>query len=61
MRCLWQQLAKSNQLEITKIEFGELSDRIVKTARIFKQLQPGTWKIPNKRGSEELMSLFWAL
>ena len=61
INCLWQHPATSNQLEITKIEWTELSDPIVITAHSLKQLQPGNRKIPIKPGTEELINLLSAL
>ena len=53
--------ATSNHLEITKIDWSEVSDPIVITAHSLSQLQPGKWKIPNKPGTEELTNLLSAL
>ena len=61
IKCLWQHPAASYDLEITKIEWGEISDPIVITAHSLKQLQTGNWKIPIKPGTEELMILLSAL
>ena len=48
IKCLWQHPATSNHLEITKIEWSEVSDPIVKTAYSLRQLQPG--KFPLNQG-----------
>ena len=61
IKCLWQHPARSSHLEITKIEWSEKSDSIVITARSLRQLQPGNWKIPIKRGTEEQANLLSAL
>ena len=61
IKCLRQHSATSNHLEITKIEWSEVSDPIVITAHSLRQLQPGNWKIPNKQGTEELTNLLSAL
>ena len=61
IKCLWQHPATSNHLEITKIEWSEISDPIVKTAFSLRQLQPGNWKIPIKPGTEEQTNLLSAL
>ena len=61
IKCLWQHTARSNHLEITKIEWSEITDLIVITLHSLRQLQPGNWKIPIKPGSEELTNLFSAL
>ena len=60
-KCLWQHSATSNHLEITKIEWSEISDPIVITAHSLRQLQPGNWKNPIQPGNEELTSLLSAL
>ena len=51
----------SNHLEITKIEWSEISDPIVITPHNLRQLQPGKWKIPIKPRTEELKYLLAAL
>ena len=61
IKCLWQQPATSNHLEITKIEWSEISDPIEITAHSLRQLQSGKWKIPIKPGTEELTNLLSAL
>ena len=61
IKCLWQHPATSNHLEITKIEWSEISDAIVITARSLRQLSPENWKIPIKPGTEELTNLLSAL
>ena len=61
IKCLWQQPATSNHLEVTKIEWREASDPIVITAHSLRQLQPGNWKIPIKPGIEEQANLLSAL
>ena len=61
IKCLWQHLATSSHLEITKIEWSEKSDPIVITAHSLRQLQPGTWKISIKSGTEELSNLLSSL
>ena len=61
IKCLWQHPATSNHLEITKIEWGEISDPIVIAAYSLRQLQPGNWKIPNKPGTEQQTNLLSAL
>ena len=57
IKCLWQHPATSNHLEITKIEWSEISDPIVITAHSLRQLQPGNWKILIKPGIEEQTNL----
>ena len=61
IKCPWQQPATSNQLEITKIEWSEVSDPIVITAHSLRRLKPKNWKIPIKPGTEELTNLLSAL
>ena len=57
IKCLWQHPATSNLLEITKVEWGEVSDPVIKTAHSLRQLQPGNWKTLVKPRTEELTSL----
>ena len=61
IKCLQQHPATSNHLEITKIEWSEISDPIVMTARNLRQLQPGNWKIPSKPGCKEQTNLLSAI
>ena len=61
IKCLWQQPATCNHLEITKIEWREASDPIVITSHSLRQLQPGNWKIPFKSETEEQASFLSAL
>ena len=61
MKFLWQHPVTTSHLEITKIEWREISDPIVVTAHSLRQLQPGTWKIPIKPGTEEQTDLLSAL
>ena len=61
IKCLWQHPARSNHLEITKIEWSEVSDPIFITAHSLCQLQPGNWKIPIKPVTEEITNLLSAL
>ena len=53
IKCLWQNPATINHLEITRIEWREASDPIVITAHSLRQLQPGNWKFPIKPGTDE--------
>ena len=57
IKSLWQNHATSNQLEIMKIEWREVSDPIVITAYSLRQLQHGNWKVPNKPRMKELTNL----
>ena len=61
IKCLWQHPITCSHLEITKIEWREASDPIVITTRSLRQLQPGTWKLVIKPGSEEQANLISAL
>ena len=61
IKCLWQHPATSNQLEITKTEWSEISDPIVITTHRLKQLEPGNWKIPIIPRTEELTNILSAL
>ena len=61
IKCLWQHPATSSHLEITKTEWSEKTDPIVITAHSLRKLQPGTWKISIKPGTEELSNLLSSL
>ena len=60
-KCLCQRHAKSNHLQITKMEWSGISEPIVKTAHSLRQLQAGNWKIPIKPGTDEQTNLLSAL
>ena len=61
IKCVWQHSAASNHLKITKIEWSETADPVVKTAHSLRQMQPGNWKIPNKPRTEELTNVLSAV
>ena len=61
IKCLWHHPATSNHLEITKIEWSEISDPIVISAHSLRQLKSGTWKFSIKPGTEEQANLLSAL
>ena len=61
IKCLRQHPATSSHLEITKIEWSEKPNPIVITAHSSRQLQPGTWKISIKPGTEEQANLLSSL
>ena len=61
IKCLWWHPATSNHLKTTRIEWSEVSDPIVITGHSLRQLQPGSWKVPIKLGTEELTNLLSAL
>ena len=61
IKCLWQHPVTSSHLEITKIEWSEISGPIVITAHSLRQLQPGNWRTPIKPGTEEQTNLLSAL
>ena len=50
IKFLWQHPATSNHLDISRVEWSEISDPIVTTAHSLRQLQPGNKKIPIKPG-----------
>ena len=57
IKCLWQEPATSNHLEITRIEWSGLLDPIVLTTHSLRQLQPGNGKVPITPRTEELTNL----
>ena len=50
-----------NHLEITKPVWGEVEKPIRKTVKSLRQAQPGTWKIPIKQVTEDLINLLSSL
>ena len=61
IKCLWQQPATSNPLEIRKIEWSEECDPTLITLHSSRQLQPGNWKILINPRPEELTNLLSVL
>ena len=57
IKCFWQHPATSNHLEITQIDWSEVSGPVVITVHSLRQLQPGTWKNPIKLRTEEQTNL----
>ena len=57
----WQHPATSNKLEITKSEWNEASDPIVKPTNCLSQLQPRIWNNLPKPKSEVLTTMLPAL
>ena len=61
LKCIWQHPTTGNHLEITKIVWGEVEKPIIITVRSLRQAQPGTWKLPIKQDSEDLINLLSSL
>ena len=61
IKCLWQHPATSIHLEITEIEWSEISDPILLAALSLRQLQPGDWQSLIEPRTEELTNLLSAL
>ena len=61
VKCVWQHPTTRNDLEITKIDWGEVEKPIIITVTSLRQAQPGTWKIPFKQDTEDLINLFSSL
>ena len=60
-KCVWQHPTTGNHLEITKIVWGEVEKPNIKKVRSLRQAQSGTWKIPIKQNTEELINLLSSL
>ena len=56
-KCFWQHPTTGNHLEITKIVWGKVEKPIIITVKSLRQAQPGTWKVPNKQDTEDLINL----
>ena len=61
LKCIWQHPVTGNHLEITKIVWGEVEKPIIITVKSLRQAQPGTWKIPIKQDTEDLINLLSSL
>ena len=57
LKCIWQHPTTGNHLQITKIVWGEVEKPIIITVRSVRQAQPGTWRIPIKPDTEDLINL----
>ena len=61
LKCIWQHPTVVNHLEITKFVWGEVAKPIIITVKMLRQAQPGTWKIPIKQDTEDLINLLSSL
>ena len=61
LKYIWQHPTTGNHLEITKIVWGNFEKPIIVTVRSLRQAQPGTWKIPIKENTEDLINLLSSL
>ena len=61
LKCVWHHPTTGNHLEITKIIWGEVEKPIILTVKSVQQSQPGTWKIPIKQNTEDLINLLSSL
>ena len=61
LKCIWQHPVTGNHLEITKIVWGEVEKPNIITVKSLRQAQPGTWKIPIKQDTEDLINLHSSL
>ena len=57
LKCIWQNATIGNHLEIGNIVWGELGKPKIITVRSVRQSQPGTWKMPIRQDTEELINL----
>ena len=60
-KCIWQHPTTGNHLEITKIVWREVEKPTIITVRSLRQAQPGTWKIPIKPDTEDLINFLSSL
>ena len=61
LKCIWEHPTTGNHLEISKIIWGEVEKPIIITVKSLRQAQPGTWKIPIKQDTEDLINLLSSL
>ena len=61
VKCIWQHPTTGNHLEIRKSVWGEVEKPIIITIKSLGQAQPGTWKIPIKQDTEDLINLLSSL
>ena len=61
LKCIWQHLTNGNHLEITKFIWGEVEKPIIETVGSSRQAQPGTWKLPIKQDTQDLITLLSSL
>ena len=61
LKCTWQHPTTGKHLQITKIVWGENEQPIMITVKSLRQAQPGTWKIPIKQDTEDLINLLSSL
>ena len=54
--CIWQHPTTGNHLEVTKIVWGEVEKPIIITVKSLRQAQPGTWRVPIKQDTEDLIN-----
>ena len=61
LKCIWQHPTTANHLDITKFVWGEVEKPITIVVRSVRQAQPGTWKIPIKQDTEDVINLLSSL
>ena len=61
LKCIWEHPTTRNHLEITKNIWGDVEKPIIITIKNLRQAQPGTWKIPIKPDTEDLINLLSSL
>ena len=61
LKCIWQHPTTRNHLEITKIVWGEVEKPIIITVKSLGQSKPGTWTIPIKPDTEDLINFLSSL
>ena len=61
LKCIWRHPTTGNDLEKAKIVWGEIEKLNIITVRSLPLAEPGTWKIPFKQDSEQLINLLSSL
>ena len=61
LKCIRQHPTTGNHLEITKIVWGEVEKPMIIAVKSLRQAQPGTWRIPLKPDTEDLINLLSSL
>ena len=57
LKCIWQHPTTGNHPETTQMVWGKIEKPIMMTVRRLRQAQPGTWKLPIKQDTEDLIHL----
>ena len=61
LKCIWHYPTTGHHLEITKSVWREVEKPMKITVKSLRQAQPGTWKVPIKQDTEDLINLLSSL